>query len=62
MVEVTTLGNRGNGMFEYSLEAKEGTDIRRELFKRMSGRNWPIMGTQEHRTDIGGHLPETHLL
>ena len=44
MVEVTTLGNRGNGMFEYSLEAKEGTDIRRELFKRMSGRNWPIMG------------------
>lgn len=44
MVEVTTLGNRGNGMFEYSLEAKEGTDIRRELFKRMSSRNWPIMG------------------
>ncbi len=43
MKEVTTLGNRGNGMFEYSLEAKEGADIRRELFKRMAGRNWPIM-------------------
>ena len=43
MKEVTTLGNRGNGMFEYSLEAKEGVDIRRELFKRMAGRNWPIM-------------------
>lgn len=43
MREVTTLGNRGNGIFEYSLEAKENTDIRRELFKRMAGRNWPIM-------------------
>lgn len=43
MKEVTTLGNRGNGMFEYSLEAKEGVDIRKELFKRMAGRNWPIM-------------------
>ncbi len=43
MREVTTLGNRGNGMVEYSLEAKEGTDIRKELFKRMASRNWPIM-------------------
>lgn len=28
---------------EYSLNAKEGADVRREIFKRMSARNYPIL-------------------
>ena len=28
---------------EYELNAKEGADIRREVFKRMASRNYPIL-------------------
>lgn len=28
---------------EYSITAKEGNDVRREVFKRMAGRNYPIL-------------------
>ena len=31
-------------MFEYSLEAEPGTDIRRELFNRLADRNYPLLG------------------
>lgn len=42
--EVQALGEKEPGVFEYTIEAVEGADIRRELFKRMASRNWPIMG------------------
>lgn len=32
-----------NGVFEYELTAREGADIRREVFKRMAARNFPIL-------------------
>ena len=35
---------REKGVFEYEIETKEGTDIRRELFKRVADRNWAILG------------------
>lgn len=44
MKEVQALGQKETGVFEYTIEAQEGADIRREVFKRMSSRNWPIMG------------------
>lgn len=44
MKSVQALGEKEAGVFEYLVEANEGFDIRRELFKRMSSRNWPIMG------------------
>lgn len=43
MQQVTILGEREDGVYEYSLEADEGVDVRRELFKRMASRDWPIM-------------------
>ncbi len=52
MREVITLGNRGNGCFEYSLEAKEGVDVRRELNKRMATRNWPIMALKSNELTL----------
>jgi ABC-2 type transport system ATP-binding protein len=44
MVTVSTLGEREDGVIEYSLEAQPGTDVRREMFRRLAERNWPIMG------------------
>lgn len=43
MVEVHM--NRGveKGVFEYELNAKDGADVRREVFKRMAARNYPIL-------------------
>lgn len=32
-----------SGVVEYSLTVKEGDDVRREVFKRMAGRNYPIL-------------------
>lgn len=43
MVEVRVLRETEKGVFEYELNAKEGADIRREVFKRMAARNMPIL-------------------
>ena len=42
--KVSALGDRGDGIFEFSVEAKEGVDIRVDLFHRMADRDLPIMG------------------
>ncbi len=34
---------REKGIFDYEIEVTEGTDIRRELFKRIVARNWVIL-------------------
>ncbi|MGI5959600.1 MAG: ABC transporter ATP-binding protein [Massiliimalia sp.] len=44
MESVQALGEKETGVWEYIIEAKEGEDIRREVFKRMASRGWPIMG------------------
>ena len=44
MKEVDSYGQKENGVFEYSLEAEPGTDIRRELFNRLADRNYPLLG------------------
>ena len=43
---VTVLADmqREKGVWEYNIEAVEGTDIRRELNRRLMARNWYIMG------------------
>lgn len=42
--EVQTYGQKEPGVFEYSLEAVPGTDIRRDLFTRLASRNYPLLG------------------
>lgn len=42
MVEVH-LNRTAGGVSEYELNAKDGADIRREVFKRMAARNYPIL-------------------
>lgn len=34
---------REPGVFDYEIEAQEGLDIRRELFKRLAARNWYLL-------------------
>ena len=44
MKSVTTLGKREEGAYEFEVEAVDGVDIRREIFKRLAERNWPMLG------------------
>ncbi|MFZ2539084.1 MAG: ABC transporter, partial [Oscillospiraceae bacterium] len=44
MHQVHTLGKREDGVYEYQIEAEEEVDIRREIFKRLCERNWPLLG------------------
>lgn len=41
--KITSLGEREEGVFEFSIETKENADIRRELFFRLADRQWPIL-------------------
>ncbi len=43
MVEVHINRDIDKTVTEYELNAKEGADVRREVFKRMAGRNYPIL-------------------
>lgn len=43
MSEVRMLREAESGVFEYELTAREGADVRREVFKRMAARNFPIL-------------------
>lgn len=40
---VTAEMEREPGAYDYEIEVKEGSDIRRELFKRMVSRNWVVL-------------------
>lgn len=44
MHEVSTLGKREDSVYEYLVESEEDVDIRREIFKRLAERNWPLLG------------------
>ena len=44
MKEVIPLGKKEEGVYEYSVESGEDKDLRREIFKRLSERNWPLLG------------------
>lgn len=44
VADVTSLGEKEPGVFEFAIDPKEGSDFRKELFKRLSERNWPLMG------------------
>ncbi len=44
MKEAQLLAEREPGVYEYALETEPGEDIRRELFRRLALRNWPLLG------------------
>lgn len=44
IVEVQSLGQKEQGVYEFSIESEPGSDIRRDLFKRLAERNYPLLG------------------
>jgi len=44
MISVLLLNEREKGVWEYDVEAEPGIDLRREIFKRLAERQWPILG------------------
>ncbi|MDR2932913.1 MAG: ABC transporter ATP-binding protein [Oscillospiraceae bacterium] len=44
MIKVDRLGLREDKVYDFTLEAEPGADIRREVFKRLSERGWAILG------------------
>ena len=43
---VRCLGQKEEGAYDFTIEAKEGVDIRYELFKRLSERNMPLLSSR----------------
>ena len=41
---VTPLGEKEPGVFEFALDPAEGSDFRRDMFDRLAARKWPLMG------------------
>ena len=39
-----SLSEKETGIYEFAVEPQAGADIRRDLFERLAGRNWPLMG------------------
>lgn len=53
MLEVQTVGQREReGVFEYSLETESNTDVRREMFRRLADRNWPILSLRSSELSL----------
>ncbi len=46
MLEVQNLGERETNVFEYNLETTRETDIRRELFRRLADKDWPLLASR----------------
>jgi ABC-2 type transport system ATP-binding protein len=43
IVSIVPLGEKEPGVWEFSIEAEQGTDPRRALFERLAERKWPLM-------------------
>lgn len=43
---------REPGIYDYEIEVKEGSDIRRELFKRIAARNWYLLGLKSNEMTL----------
>lgn len=53
MQEVHKLGGRErDGVYEYTVETENNTDVRRELFRRLADRNWPILSLRSSELSL----------
>ena len=52
VVSVVADMQREKGVWEYNIEAVEGTDIRRELNRRLMSRNWYILGLRSSELSL----------
>lgn len=52
IAEIVPLGKRESGAYEYTIEAEEGYDFRKDLFYRLAERNWPILSLKSHELTL----------
>ncbi|MDL2233525.1 ABC transporter ATP-binding protein [Ruminococcaceae bacterium OttesenSCG-928-L11] len=52
MIRVDKLGLREDKVYDFTLEAEQGVDIRREVFKRLSERGWAILGMKSSELSL----------
>lgn len=52
VVSIVADMQREKGVWEYNIEAVEGTDIRRELNRRLMSRNWYILGLRSSELSL----------
>ena len=50
VVEVTSFGEKENGVFEYEIDTVETSDIRKDLFALLSRKGWPLLALRN--TDL----------
>lgn len=53
MLEVQSLGQRErDGVYEYTIETENNTDVRREMFRRLADRSWPILSLRSSELSL----------
>nr|WP_317412266.1 ATP-binding cassette domain-containing protein [uncultured Solibaculum sp.] len=52
IAEVSTVGEKEPGVFEFTIESKQGSDVRRDLFEIASRNNWPLMGLRNNELTL----------
>jgi ABC-2 type transport system ATP-binding protein len=52
MIRVDKLGLREGKVYEFTLEAEPGADVRREIFKRLAERDWAILGLKSSELSL----------
>lgn len=53
MQDVRRLGGRErDGVYEFSIETENNTDVRREMFRRLAERNWPILSLRSSELSL----------
>ncbi len=52
VISVVADMEREKGVYDYEIETKEGTDLRRELFKRIVSRNWVLLGLKTNEMTL----------
>jgi ABC-2 type transport system ATP-binding protein len=52
MIRVDKLGLREGKVYDFTLEAEPGTDVRREVFKRLAERGWAILGLKSSELSL----------
>ena len=46
VISVKKLGKRDVGVYEYAVESRTGTDVRKEMFLRLADRRWPLLSSR----------------
>ncbi|CZT56140.1 ABC transporter ATP-binding protein [Solibaculum mannosilyticum] len=52
ITDVSTVGEKEPGVFEFTIESKQGSDVRRDLFEMASKNNWPLMGLRNNELTL----------